>query len=90
MMLIHGQPATLLLNLPDWMSAFYEQGETLYLHSVWNHSAAYYDVLIKLTPDEAARCRAGGEGFMTPFARQALNNGGYRDRLVKDYARTNG
>jgi hypothetical protein len=85
-MFIHGQPARALFDVVGWMSTFYEQGDTIYLHSVWNRSAAYYDVLIQLTPEEAARCRGGGEGYMTTFARQAINNGGYSDRLVKDYA----
>ena len=84
-LIIHGQPARLLFDVEGWMSTFYELGDTIYLHSVWNQSAAYYDVLIQLTDGEAARCRAGGEVFMTTFARQAINNGGYRDRLVKDY-----
>lgn len=87
-MMIFGQPARVLLNIPDWMSTFYVQGDTIYLHSVWNHSSAYYDVLIPLTPEEAARCRAGGEAVMTAFARQAINNGGLRERLVKDYDAT--
>lgn len=89
-MLIHGQPARALLTLPDWMSTFYELEDTVYLYSVWNHSAAYYEVLIQLTPEEAAQCRAGGEAFMTTFARQAINNGGYRERLVKDYGPASG
>jgi hypothetical protein len=55
---------------------------------VWNRSFAYYDVLIQLTAEEAARCRAEGEAFMIPFARQAINNGGFNDRLVKDYSTT--
>lgn len=84
-MTIRGQPAKELLDIPDWMSTFYEQGDTLYLHSVWNHSSAYYDVLIELTAEEAWRCRMGGEAYMVPFARQAINNSGMRDRLVKDY-----
>ena len=89
-MFIHGQPARLLFDVAGWMSTFYELDDTLYLHSVWNRSSAYYDVLIKLTPDEAARCRAGGEAFMTSFARQAINNSGYSDRLVKDYGVSEG
>lgn len=84
-MMIRGQPATELLNVPDWMSGYYEQGDTIFLHSVWNRSFAYYDVLIELTAEEAARCRAEGEAFMVPFARFAINNGGFSDRLVKDY-----
>ncbi|MEY3214309.1 MAG: hypothetical protein RIT28_4790 [Pseudomonadota bacterium] len=84
-MLIRGQLAEVLFDVEGWMSTFYVLGDTIYLHSVWNQSAAYYDVLIELTPEEAAQCRAGGEAYMTTFARQAINNGGYRDRLVRDY-----
>ena len=84
-MRIRGQLAQVLFDVEGWMSTFYVLGDTIYLHSVWNQSAAYYDVLIELTPEEAAQCRAGGDVYMTTFARQAINNGGYRDRLVRDY-----
>ena len=83
---IEGKPAREVYTSLDWMSAYFEADGQLFLLSVWNVSAAHYEVLLRLTPEEAARCREGGAAYMTTFARAAINNARLLDRRVRDYA----